>query len=169
MYVFYGVDRSKMQANIPVWDSSPVPKVYNEFKLKFRLLTYANRSFESLASVKLEVGGKDVFCHLLDMQTIAAACRSDLKRTDRSCLLFIFSLLSLKKGSRFIKSSFWLCVCVSRNLRTFPFRASNHVTKLSSLSAGVMLLEAIITSHSVITKWCTSEIVRWEPNERHLI
>jgi hypothetical protein len=95
MCVFCGVDRSKMQANIPAWDSSPVPTVYTEFKLKFRLLTHANRSSDSLASMKLEVGGKCDFCHRLDMYySIALGCRWDLKRTDRSCSLFIFSLLS---------------------------------------------------------------------------
>jgi len=55
-----------VQANILVSGaSSPVPTVSNEFKLNsVSSATWANRSFESLASMKLKVAYKSSFCIL---------------------------------------------------------------------------------------------------------
>ena len=54
-----------MQANILVSGASPVPTVSNEFKLNsVSSATWANRLFESLASMKLKVAYKSSFCIL---------------------------------------------------------------------------------------------------------
>jgi hypothetical protein len=53
---------SKVQANILVCEASPVPAVSNEFKLNsVSSVTWANRSFESLASTKLKIAYKSSF------------------------------------------------------------------------------------------------------------